>query len=264
MPSYRLIYNADILTPTITATSEDSTYPVTNLNVNELRKFYKALVSGAVVDVTFDVGVGNTVSGLLAVPGIFIDWSNFASITIGGNSTSSWASPPWSAAATLAVDEHTGRRKGFWKLSELDAAAFAYRYLNIRIASQSTDDGTPYFLSRVKLGSITELSVNFAYETERGLIEARERIQRLDGSTQVTELGEPLMTISLPHTSRNAASLLEIQRMVRYSADPFVLWDAALGGGAETAWLMQRLEESRRRQRFDTMHNSQITLVEVG
>lgn len=264
MANYRLIYYADTLAPTITATSADSSYPVTNLNIDELRKFYKAMVSGSVVDVTVDVGSGNTVSGLLAVPGIFIDWSNFASITIGGNSTSSWASPPWSAAATLSVDECTGRRKGFWKLSELNAATFAYRYLNIRIAAQSTDDGLTYFLSRVKLGSITELGVNFAYEPERGLKEAREVTPLLDGGTQVTELGDDRMTITFPHISRDEASLTEMLRMVRYSKDPFVLWDAGLGGGSQNAWLMRRLEESRQRQRFNAMHNSQISFVEVG
>lgn len=264
MANFRFIYYADTLTPTITATSVNTTYPATNLNVLELRKFYKALVSGATVDVTFDVGSGNTVSGLLAVPGLFLDWSNFASVTIGGNSTSSWASPPWSAAATLTTEERTGRRKGFWRLSELNAATFAYRYLNVRITAQSTDDGLPYFLSRLRLGSITEVTVNFALEPERGLKEARIPTPLFNGGTQVTELGDSLMTLSYPHTSRDAASLTEILRMVRYTKDKFVLWDAGLGSGSENAWLMQRLDEFQQRQRFQSMHNSQIRFVEVG
>ena len=266
MGNVRYIGYPDMLSGTWTASSEDSSYPVSNLAVySNLRRRYKALVSGAIVNVTLDTGVGNTISGLAAVPGIFIDWSNFASIKIQGNSvTTDWTTPPWNQAATLTKERWTGRRKGFWKLSELNAAAFAYRYLNVQIQNQASDDGAAYFLSRVVIGSLTELTVNFAYEPRRKAPQAVGILTRLDGSSQITQLGEPLMMVTMPRITRDTTSLNEQLDLERVSVDPFVFWDAGLGSSTESAWLMQRADPTELSQRFDTMHNSSMAFQEVG
>lgn len=265
MANVRLIPYADIVSGTWTASSADGNFPATNLGVvADLRKWWQALVATGVVDLTFDCGVGNTIAGLAAVPGLFVDWANVASITVQGNSvTTNWTTPPWSQPATLTTERWTGRRKGFWKLSELNAAAFSYRYLNVQIQSQTPDDGQNYHVSRIIVGSITELTVGFMYEPKRRAEQATERTRRLDGSVQITQLGEPLMAVTLPRMSRDAASLNEQLDLERASVDPLVFWDAALGG-SESAWIIQRLDDTDLTQRFNAVHNSQMQFREVG
>ncbi len=265
MANWRFITYPSMLAYTPSASSENSTYPVTNLNVlDNLQRVYKATGSGSLVNVTLDVGTGNTVSGLAATPGIFLDWANFASIKIQGNSvTTDWTTPPWNQAVTLNAEHWTGRRHGFWKLSELNAAAFAYRYLNIQIQAQSSDDAAAYFLSRVVLGSITEWTVNPSTSIQRRVERPKNSTARLDGSVQITQLGMAYMTVTAPRKLPSVTALNEQLDLDAVSLDPVVLWDAALGGGSEAAWLMQQADPATLSQTFTTFHEGQMTLREV-
>lgn len=265
MANFRFICFADQIAYTPTASSEDTSFPATNLTVlTNLRQRYQALTQGAVVNITLDVGAGNTVSGLAAVPGVFLDWANWASLRIQGNSvTTNWTTPPWNQAVTLTKERWTGRRKGFWKLSELDAAPFAYRYLNLQIQAQSTDDAANYFLSRAPLGSITEWTVNPSFSMQRHIQKPQGRTPLMDGGVQITRLGEPFFVCQLPRILPSAAALNEQLDLSVVALDPFVMWDASLDG-SESAWLMQELDNpTELAQQFTTLHEGNMALREI-
>lgn len=258
----RLILNFTSYTPT--ASSEDSTAPASRLTEHSTPfRSYKATISGAVVNVTLDVGVGNTLSGLMAVPGIFINHVNVASLRIQGNSVSTnWTTPPWNQPVTINQDAWTGRYKGFFRLSDLDAAAFAYRYLNIQLNS-STTDNAPYSIGNIVVGSIIEWSVGPAFGIERTIMHAYDRNEFLDGGSEVIELGDPYLALRFQNLLPSIASRdtrLTIARLAPGAL--FVLWDSALGGTSD-AWMVRRADEMELKQSFTTFYEGDLFVREV-
>lgn len=244
MANFRLMLAPLTVTPT--ATSDDSNWPVTNLILlTNLAKKWAATVATGIVDVTFDLGSGNTLSGLAANPGIFVDDVNFTSIKIQANSSSSWTSPPWEASVTVGKHKGVGRYKGFFRFADLNAAAVAYRYVNVRILSQTTTDATSYRMSRAALGNITELTANPSYGMSYGRERAVNVTQMADGGVEVNLMGEPYWVATfqgvLPddtardqHWDINAIG----------EGEPFVLWDAS-EGASQDSWMMIRVEQSQ-------------------
>lgn len=249
---------------TPTASSEDSTAPASRLTEHSTPfRLYKATISGAVVNITLDVGVGNSLSGLMAVPGIFLNHVNVASLRIQGNSVSTnWTTPPWNQLVTIDQDAWTGRYKGFFRLSDLDVATFAYRFLNVQLNS-STTDGAPYSIGNVVLGSINEWSIGPAFGIERKVLHAYNRNEFLDGGSEVIELGDPYMTLRFQNRLPSVASRdtrLTIARLA--PGELFVLWDSALGGTSD-AWMVRRADEMELTQSFTTFYEGELFVREV-
>lgn len=233
------------LTVTPTATSADSNWPVTNVNIlTNLAKKWAAAVATGVVDVTLDLGVGNTLSGLAADPGIFLDDLNVTSIKIQANATNSWASPSWEKSVTVGKHKGVSRYKGFWRFADLDAAAVAYRYVNVRILSQTPTDGANYRMSRAVLGNITELTANPSYGMSYGRERAVDVTKMADGGVEVNLLGEPYWVATfqgvLPSTTARDQHW-DINAIGE--GEPFVLWDAS-EGASQDAWMMIRIDQA--------------------
>lgn len=242
MANFRVITSLVSYTPTVT--SENTTYPATNLNLyNHLFRPWKSLVQSAVVDVTIDFGSGNTFSGLATDPGILFDDCNITSATIGGNTvTTSWGAPPWSQTISFNQELWVRRRKGFFRLADLSASVFSYRYLNMRIPAQAGTDAGAYRIGRIAAGSITELLANPLYNIIRRAVDPLVTTEFLDGGHEVVELGNRRFEMEAERETVGSAELseeLSIQAITRGA--PFVLWDAQLAG-TEHAWMFRRAE----------------------
>ena len=243
MSNFRLM--TSLLTYTPAATSADSNWPVTNLALyTRLTKKWAAAVATGVVDVTLDLGSGNTLSGLAADPGIFIDDINVTSIRIQANSSSSWATPPWDQAVTVGKHKGVARYKGFWRFADLSASAVAYRYVNVRITSQTPVDAANYRISRIGLGTITELTANPSYGMSYGRNRRVITTEMQDGGVEVNLMGPPywLATFEgvLPNTTARDQHW-DINAIGE--GQPFVLWDAS-EAASQDAWMMIRVENS--------------------
>lgn len=242
-----------ILTPldyTPTATSSNGLYPATNLaDYGHLLRPWKAAVATGIVNVTLDFGVGNTLSGLAANPGIFIDDANVASIRIQGNSvTTDWVTPPWDQAVTVAKDEQVMRYKDFRRLADLNVAAFAYRYLNIRILSQTPTDAANYRIARVFVGTILDLTANPGYDS--GATRRDERIDTkfMDGGIERSLMGEPYVELAWPRRLPSETARSE-QHQIEDVLTPFVMWDAGRGG-TQDAWMVSRMDDAEMKYTF--------------
>jgi len=262
MANTRLI--TSFLNYTPSATSEDSTLPVSNLEVyGHPFRPWKALVATGIVDVTLDFGVGNTLSGLAADPGIFLYPTNVASLRIQGNSSLSWGSPPWDQAVTVNKNRDSGRYKGFWRLADLNVAAFAYRYLNIRILSQTPVDGLVYRIGDVVVGQVTELSVNPSAPVVRNRLDPSLPVEFLDGGREVLEMGEAVIELSFPRHLFDTTELNEALDLDGLGVGAlFVYWDA-IHGGSEDGWLVRRSGPPRMSQPWVTVHEGELALREV-
>lgn len=263
MPNFRFILNPLDYTPT--ATSEDAIFPVTNLeDYGHLLRPWKAAVATGIVNVTLDFGAGNTLSALAADPGIFLDDLNVASLRIQGNSvTTDWVTPPWDQAITVAQCGFVRRYKDFRRLADLNAAAFNYRYLNIRIPSQTPTDAANYRSARIPVGAITELLMNPEYGIQRKTFDPHIPTPFLDGGEEINEMGERRYEFTVSRQVVGAAELtqeLAIQAITPGSN--IVVWDAALGG-AESAWMMRRVEDLSLQETFDGVHGGNWGFKEV-
>lgn len=248
MANFRFILSPLDYTPA--ATSADSNYPVTNLeDYGHLRRPWKAAVATGIVNVTLDFGAGNTLNSLAADPGIFLDDLNVTSLRIQGNSvTTDWVTPPWDQAITVAKDEQVMRYKDFRRLADLNAAAFAYRYLNIRIPSQTPTDALTYRLSRAFVGQILELTVNPSSGSGATRRDERVDTKFLDGGIERSEMGEPYVELAFPRPLPSEASRSE-QHQVENVLTPFVMWNAARGG-TQDASIVIRMDDAEMRQTF--------------
>jgi len=255
-----------ILTPldyTPTATSADSNYPVTNLELyGNLLRAWKATVATGIVNVTLDFGVGNTLSALAADPGIFLDDLNATSLRIQGNSvTTDWVTPPWDQAITVAKDEQVMRYKDFRRLADLNAAAFTYRYLNIRILSQTPTDAANYRIARAFVGQILELTVNPSYDS--GATRRDERIDTkfIDGGFERSLMGEPYVDLTWPRRLPSEAARSE-QYQIEHVLTPFVMWDAGLGGTQDARMLM-RMDDAEMKRAYLNLYDTHWGFREV-
>lgn len=242
MANFRVVTSLVSYSPS--ATSESTLYPATNLNLyGHLFRPWKASVQSAVVDVTLDFGSGNTLSGLISNPGILFDDCNVTSARIQGNTvTTSWGAPPWDQAVSFNQDPWVRRRKGFFRLADLDTAVFSYRYLNLRILSQAGTDVDIYRIGRIAVGAITELLANPLYNIIRRVVDPFVTTEFLDGGHEVVELGNRRFELEAGRETVGSAELSEelaIQAITMGGS--FILWDAQLGG-AEYAWMFRRTE----------------------
>jgi len=242
MANFRVVTSLVSYTPT--ATSENASYPVTNLNLyGRLFRPWKASVQSAVVDVTLDFGSGSTLSGLATDPGILFDDCNVASASIQGNTvTTSWGAPPWNQPISFNQEQWVRRRKGFFRLADLSTAVFSYRYLNLRIPIQAGTDAGPYRIGRAAVGPITELLANPLYNVTRRTVDPFVSTEFLDGGIEVVELGNRRFEMEADREAVGSAELSEeltIQAITRGGS--FVLWDSAQGG-SEHAWLFRRTD----------------------
>lgn len=247
------------------ATSEDANFPVTNLSIyGHPFRPWKALVSTGIVDVTLDLGGGNTLSGLVADPAIFLYPVNVTSLRIQANSSLSWGSPPWDQAVTIANEELSGYYGGFWRFADLSAAAVAYRYINLRIPSQVPVDNAVYRIGVVVLGQMIELTTNPSSPLERPRTDPGQVLEMMDGGIEVIESGQPYLEFRLPRKLYSAAALTEQRSIVSIGiGSPFVYWDAALGG-SQHAWLVRRKPEpSPDRQQWLNVHEGELALRQV-
>lgn len=262
MANFRLMLAPLTVTPT--ATSADSNWPVTNVNIlTNLAKKWAAAVATGVVDVTFDLGSGNTFSGLAADPGLFIDDLNVTSIKIQANSSSSWTSPPWNQSVTIGKKKSTGRYKGFWRLADLSAAAVAYRYVNVRILSQTPTDAANYRMSRAFLGSVTDMTANpsygMTYERHRRTINN----DMEDGGVETNLMGAPYDVLTFQHTLSGTTARDEHWTIEDVGeGQPFVFWDAS-EGASQDAWLLTRLDPSRMTKEYNLYYKAQRAYREV-
>ena len=247
------------LTVTPTATSADSNWPVTNLNVlTDLAKKWAATVATGVVDVTFDFGSGNTFSGLAADPGIFLDDLNVTAIKLQANSSASWSSPPWTQDVTVARCGETQRYKGFWRLADLSAVAVAYRYINVRITSQTPTDAANYRMSRAYLGSVTEMLHNPEYDFDYRLDQAVDVTELAHGGSEENLMGPRRIIVVGKRTISGAAELTQEHIIQAINpGEPVVLWDASYGGGlSQSAWLVKRVEMPSKSIRFLDLYDA--------
>lgn len=250
MANFRLLLAAIAYTPT--ADSADSNFPVTNItDETHLLRCWKALGSGSIVNVTLDFGAGNTFASLAADPGLFIDDVNVTSLRIQGNSvTTDWVTPPWDQVITVAKHEGVARYKYFVRLADLIGTAFGYRYLNLRFPAQSTTDGATYRISRVRLGTVTELTVNPSYDSEATAEQDAIHTEFIGGGSESNIMGEPYFLMAFPRTLSSTAA--RDQQWVIDAigkGQPFVVWDAS-EGGTQDGWLVKRVEAIRVRKEF--------------
>ena len=267
MAQYRTI--TSFLNYTPSATSEDTNFLASNLELyGHPFRPWKALVATGIVDVTLDFGVGNTLSALAADPGLFLYPLNVSSIRIQGNDSLSWGSPPWDQAVTVNKARWTsgpdlGRYQGFWRLADLDPTAFAYRYLNIRIPSQTPVDGLPYRIGVAVVGHAPELVTNPRFSIGRAMDDPALRVEFLDGGREILEMGERALELRLPRVLASDAALNDQLDLDALGiSQPFVIWDGALGG-SQDAWLVRRADRASYEQGYTTFHEGELALREV-
>lgn len=246
MANFRFILNPLAYTPT--ATSADSNFPITNLSVlSPLERKWAALVATGIVNVTLDFG--SALNGLAANPGLFLDDMNVTSIRIQGNSvTTDWVTPPWDQALTIAEDEQVMRYKGFFRIADLNAAAFGYRYLNIRILSQTPTDAANYRIARVVVGQILELTANPSYDSGATRHDEWIDTKFSGGGMERSVMGEPYVALTWPRRLPSETARSE-QHQIEDVLTPFVMWDAGRGG-SQDAWLLWRMDDAEMKTTF--------------
>lgn len=263
MANYRLILSFIDYTPT--ASSEDPSFLATNLKLyGNLFRPYKALVQSAIVDVTLDFGIGNTLSGLVADPAIFLDDLNITSAHIQGNSvTTNWVTPPWDQAITIGQQQDDLRYKGFFRLADLNAAAFAYRYLNLHILSQAGTDGGVYRIGRAAVGNVTELLVNPSADDDVTLHDPKKMNDFDGGGFEVLELGNRYTECLLPRSLFSAAHRTQDATINALSPGRrFVLWKPTFGN-SQDAWMFQRMNDPSYKTKSYNVYDSRWEFREV-
>lgn len=259
-------YVPTLLSYTPTADSADSSWPITNLSVlSDLAAKWQATVATGIVNVTLDFGSGNTLSGLAANPAILIDDCNVASLRIQGNSvTTDWVTPPWDQAITVAKHKGVGRYKDFRRLLDLSASAFAYRYLNIRILSQTPTDGANYCIGRVGVGQIVEPVMNPSYDSVLTIDQMVRDTEQEHGGWQPNIMGEPFARMVFPQRLASTAGrddFWDLDALVGRGVI-FMVWDAS-EGGTQDGWFMRRVSPSELTKEFNAYYRTARQLREV-
>jgi hypothetical protein len=259
-------YIPTLLSFTPTADSADSNWPATNVNVlSDLSAKWAAAVATGIINFTLDFGVGNTLSGLAANPAIGVDDCNVTSLRIQGNSvTTDWVTPPWDQAITVAKHKGVGRYKDFRRLLDLSASAFAYRYLNIRIVSQTPTDGENYRIGRVGVGQIVEPVMNPSYDSVLTIDQMVRDTELEHGGFQPNIMGEPFARMVFPQRLASVAArddYWDFDAMIGRGVICMV-WDAS-EGGTQDGWFMRRVSPSELTKEFNAYYRTSRQLREV-
>lgn len=137
--------------PTITASTSNAQYPVSNIAQIDPGRVWQPTTFTAPAPAWIVVDYGSAKS----LTDLFLNNCNFTSATIQGNDTDSWTTPAFSQAVTLAKDD-CQVRKGYFTLT-----AFNYRYLRILITFQTLDNSATYpFIGNLITGTATTLKVS--------------------------------------------------------------------------------------------------------
>lgn len=119
------------LSPTITASAEDSNYPVANLgDFSDHGVGQPSLLTTTSGSWVIDFGVAT------AIP-LWVLWHNFDAglvVKIEGNASNSWGAPAFSADVTIAAKRRNGHTRKAW-IDARDVTNYAaYRYWRISVA----------------------------------------------------------------------------------------------------------------------------------
>ena len=251
---------------TASATAADPVFPITYISSYPYSPFrpWKSSSLAGQVDVTLDFGSGQTLASLVNSPAIFIDNTNIASLLVQGNTvTTSWGAPPWQAGVGVQTELYGGQRRLAVQLSDLSAAAFSYRYLNLRINSQAPSSGTQYQIGTILIGGVQNLVADPVYPAVRERIDPIASIDYPDGGREVLSLGQARVKLNFQTDavgSAELAGLLAIDKLGRHR--PFLFWDATTSGTAD-AWLVRRADSRPWTERFLTQYEGPWTLEEV-
>jgi hypothetical protein len=249
-----------------TATSQNGTFPATFINSYPYAPFrYWESGSGGTQDLTLDMGVGNQVNSLFTTPTIFIDNTNVTSLLIQGNTVAgSWGAPAWQVGVGVGREMYSGRKRFVATFSDLAPnSAVPYRYVNIRINSQSPSSGTTYQIGTALLGTGPDLAADPLYPVERQRIDPIRSVDFPNGGREVLSLGEPRVRLTLQTEAVGSSELTGLMGIDRFGmSQPFVLWDATTSGTAD-AWLVRRMEPRTWTERFLTQYDGTWVLEEV-
>lgn len=210
---------------------------------------WRTTTSTAAQAVVFDLGAA-TVLDLIAVVR-----TNFASLQLQGNTTSTWSAPPFdSGALTVTRNPYTGRLQYLYA-----PVGFNYRFLRLLIPSQlktlekETDAAVEYFsVGGVWAGLTTGPPSHLRYPVEVRTVEPHSAIGPDHGGwEQWLSLGEPrtvisadrvaYMTPATPGLSDDLRTVLALDKRMR-ERDKF-LFDMNLGDPSQ-AWVVRRRSDS--------------------
>lgn len=175
------IFGYNFLDGTDTASSENPSYPLSNIKDYEhLKRHWRSTV---ITESWVKRNFGQP-KNLLAV---CLDDVNFTTVTIQGNATDTWTSPAFSQVFTISKDKRTQRYKGYLTLS-----GFNYKWLRILIPAQTPVDGLSAFrIGRlVCLNTVFELSESHGFTYEYSADEKMETNEFLSGSFEDINRGD--------------------------------------------------------------------------
>jgi hypothetical protein len=236
----------------ITASSQDTAYPATNLTSPE-RPFLPAKTT-ATGEQWWVIDFG----GAVTIGQLHLVRANFTGVTVQGNGTDVWTAPAFSTGLTVQRNRFTGRYQWAGVL-----AGFTYRYMRILVPSQTPADGAAaYLLGGVWAGASARLPKDVLWDVAYEVVEPRKDLQPSDGGwRQRLVEGDPLLRLTvnrLAKTVRKAPGLadglaawLDVDRQAR-EAGPFALFlnagDDSQGYVVQTVnpptWQMQRLRRA--------------------
>ncbi len=257
MPNFILIPQSDFLACTVTASSENASFPGDNVLVyGRPGKEYR---SGDTAETTLVLDFG----AVAQVGGLYVGEVNFEDLVIQGNDTDSWSSPAFSQAVTVTLDVLTQRRKGFFLLT-----SFEYQYLRLVIENQTRTDGAAFYRIGVVLavGSAAALAYNPSWGYEYGAQKMYKRIETESGSveTVITGLKSRWRGVLDFDTRSGFEPTVEAWN----AEDPgsvFLFYENGWNSGdSARAWLAKLEGEIRIGQpQYGKMQLGQMTLVEV-
>lgn len=144
-----LLYNNYVESSTIVASSEDASYPASNIQVTATTKEWRTESAITSANVVFDLGSAQSVDYLFLVGNALDSGLNFTSITLQANSSDSWGAPAYDSGAITSFPEN---------LLYLTTGGETYRYWRLVIEDTSGASFTGF--SNLFLGSAITLPNN--------------------------------------------------------------------------------------------------------
>ncbi len=196
--------------------SEQSTFPSTNLLIPEKQRRYWKTNDTTDAFVIIDLGSAQQVTGIALLN------VNYNTYKIQGDTTASFASPAVdSGTITTAIDP---QRKRYYSFTEPQgySPAFNYRYLRLFIPTQATTDGDTVFKTGglvLKTGT-TKVTINPDYGMGITMHEPNDKTEMRSGATEVRGINTRFATwqCSFTHDSRTEAQIDEVGNLL-YSID---------------------------------------------
>lgn len=135
----------------------------------------------------------------LAITGIWLVRTNFATVRIQGNPTDSWGAPAFDQTFTIERSPFNWRYQFGVKLS-----GFTYRFLRVFIPTQTPTDGTTaYLLGGVWAGPVEALPQNFRFDVNLATVQPLADVApQSQAWRQRLVLGEPFCRLAALRSSR--------------------------------------------------------------